>query len=399
LNDGDIIEINYIVSNGDSSNGVNQFSFSGRLTYTRNSQDYTVTSGISLVTTVLAASGGDVIESVESIKRYAPRLYAAQNRALTVNDYESIIPSRIYPEAQSITVFGGEELTPPQYGKVFISIKPKNGDFIPNLIKENIKTKLKKYAVAGIVPEILDLKYLYVEVDSKIYYNTNLAPNSAYVLSIVNTNVTKYAESTELNRYGAKFKYSNFLRIIDQSDRSITSNITTLQIRRDLRISLNNFAEYKIGFGNEFHVKGDRFNIKSSFFRIREYNQDVYFSDAVSKDDPSKGNIFIFTVPNQQSSDYTILKENVGTIDYKNGLIILNPINIIAAKNKDGQSIIEISAIPKSNDVIGKQDLYLQLDISKSNFEMVSDSISSGLDSSASNYTISSSYNNGYLVR
>ena len=122
-----------------------------------------------------------------------------------------MIPTQIYPETESISVFGGEELVPPQYGKVFISIKPRFGDFIPNLIKENIKKKLKKYSVAGIVPELLDLKYLYVEVNSKIYYNTNLAPSATFVSSVVQNNVNRYAESTELNKYGARLKYSKFL--------------------------------------------------------------------------------------------------------------------------------------------------------------------------------------------
>ena len=167
--------------------------------YTRNANTYNVTTGI-------VASGGETIESVESVRKFAPRIYASQNRAVTANDYETLIPSKIYPETESISVFGGEELVPPQYGKVFISIKPRTGDFLPNLVKESIKTKLKKYAVAGIVPEILDLKYLYLEVDSKVYYNTNLAPSSEYVGTLVTQNATAYAESTELNRYGARFK-------------------------------------------------------------------------------------------------------------------------------------------------------------------------------------------------
>ena len=134
-----------------------------------------MTSGVSLLTTDLKSSGGEVIETVDSIKKFAPRIYASQNRAVSASDYETLIPNKIYPETDSISVFGGEEMIPPQYGKVFISIKPRTGDFLPNLIKENIKTKLKKYAVAGIVPEILDLKYLYIEVNSKIYYNSNLS--------------------------------------------------------------------------------------------------------------------------------------------------------------------------------------------------------------------------------
>jgi len=399
LQEGNYIEVSYITTNGDSANGINQFTYSGRLVYTRNSTEYTVTSGVSLLTTGLTASGGESIESVESIKKYAPRIYSSQNRAVTANDYETLIPAKIYPETESISVFGGEELIPPQYGKVFISIKPRSGDFLSNLVKENIKLKLKKYSVAGIVPEILDLKYLYIETDSKVYYNTNLAPSASYVSSVVQSNATKYSESTELNKYGARFKYSKFLKIIDDSHESVTSNITKIQIRRDLRASLNSFAEYSIGFGNEFHINSmSGYNIKSTAFRVSGISQDVYLSD-VPNTDRVTGSIFFFNVPNSSSTTPTILRRNAGVINYKSGIITLNPVIITSAKQKNGQPIIEISATPKSNDVIGLQDLYLQLDISKSNFEMVVDEISSGLDPSASNYIVSSSYTNGNLVR
>ena len=399
LEEGYYIEASYIVTNGDSGNGIGQFSFSGRLTYTRNSTEYVVSSGISLLTTGLPSIGGESIEGVESIKKYAPRIYASQNRALTANDYETLIPAKIYPETESISVFGGEEVVPPQYGKVFISIKPRTGDFLPNLIKENIKMKLKKYAVAGIVPEILDLKYLYLEIDSKVYYNTNLAPNSAYVSSVIQTNANKYAESTELNKYGARFKYSKFLKIIDDSHPSVTSNITTVQMRRDIRVVLNSLAEYSIGFGNEFHIKSmDGYNIKSSAFKVSRILEDVYLSD-IPDTNRKTGSIFLFTVPSASSLNPTILRRGVGKINYTSGIITLNPINITSAKIKDGQSIIEISVTPKSNDVIGLQDLYLQLDINNSIFEMVIDEVSSGLDPSASNYIVTSSYTNGNLVR
>jgi hypothetical protein len=399
LQDGYYVEASYIVTNGDSGNGIGQFSFSGRLTYTRNSIEYAVSSGISLLTTGLSSIGGESIEGVESIKKYAPRIYASQNRALTANDYETLIPAKIYPETESISVFGGEELIPPQYGKVFISIKPRTGDFLPNLIKENIKMKLKKYAVAGIVPEILDLKYLYLEIDSKVYYNTNLTPNSAYVSSIIQANANKYAESNELNKYGARFKYSKFLKIIDDSHASVTSNITKVQMRRDLRAALNTLAEYSIGFGNEFHIKSmDGYNIKSSAFRVSGIQQDVYLSD-IPDTNRKTGSIFLFTVPSTTSLSPTILRRGVGKINYTSGIITLNPINVTSAKIKDGQSIIEISIIPQSNDVIGLQDLYLQLDINKSIFDMVIDEVSSGLDPSASNYIVTSSYTNGNLVR
>ena len=399
LEDNNFISVNYIVTNGDSANGINSFTFSGRITYIRNAQNYTVTSGVSLITTETISSGGEVIESVDSVKKFAPRIYASQNRCLTANDYETLIPSRIYPETESISVFGGEELIPPQYGKVFISIKPKSGDFLPNLTKENIKLKLKKYAVAGIIPEILDLKYLFLEVNSKIYYNTNFAPSAEYVSTVIQNNTNKYAESSEMNKYGARFKYSKFLKVIDDSSDAVTSNITTVNMRRDLRVAVNTWAEYSIGFGNEFHIKSmDGYNIKTSAFKVNGIAGDVYLSD-IPNTNRLTGSIFLFTVPNINSTTPTIVRRNVGTINYKGGVISLNPINIQSGMIRDGQTIIEIGVCPYSNDVVGLQDLYLQLDISSSTFEMVVDEIASGLDPSASNYIVSSSYPNGTLVR
>ena len=399
LEEGNYVTVEYVVSSGDAANGISNFTFAGRLSYIRNAQSYSVTTGVSLLSTDLKSTGGESIETVDSIKKFAPRIYASQNRAVSANDYETLIPAKIYPETESISVFGGEELVPPQYGKVFISIKPRTGDFLPNLIKENIKTRLKKYAVAGIVPEILDLKYLYIEVDSKIYYNSNLAPSGEYVSTLVQQNAESYAESTELNRYGARFKYSKFLKVIDESDAAVTSNITTLQIRRDMRAVLNSFAEYQIGLGNEFYIKNmSGYNIKSTAFRVSGISQDVYLSD-IPNSNRETGSIFFFTLPSVNSTSPTIIRRNVGTINYKSGVITLNPVNIISGKLKDGQTIIELSACPKSNDVIGLQDLYLQLDTSNSNFEMVVDNIASGLDPAASNYTVTSSYHNGNLVR
>ena len=163
LEDGNVVEMTYIVTNGSDGNGINSFTFSGSVSYVRNSVEIFVTNGISLISSALPSSGGESIESVDSIRKFAPQVYATQNRALSANDYETLIPNKIYPETESISVFGGEELVPPQYGKVFISIKPRNGDFVPSIIKQNIKRDLKRYSVAGIVPEILDLKYLFIE--------------------------------------------------------------------------------------------------------------------------------------------------------------------------------------------------------------------------------------------
>ena len=397
LEDGNIVEVSYIISNGSEANGISNLSFSGKCTYTRDNAENTISSGISLINAETPSSGGEEIESVDSVKKFAPQIYATQNRALTSNDYEILIPNKIYPETESISVYGGEELVPPQYGKVFISIKPRTGDFVPNAIKENIKRDLRKYSVAGIVPEILDLKYLYLETDSKVYYNTSLAPNALMVSSTILNNINKLAASAELNKYGARFKYSKFLKVIDQSHESITSNITTVEMRRDLRLAIDQFAEYAIDFGNEFHISSmDGFNIRSSGFRVLDIANDVHLFD-LPNTDKKTGSLGLFSLDAPGSTTPMIERSNVGIVNYITGRITLNPINIVSGKTKDGQQIMEISVVPHSNDVIGLQDLYLQLDTS--NVEMVVDEIASGADPSGSTYTVTSSYTERKIVR
>ena len=396
LEDGNIVEMTYIVTSGSDGNGVNSFTFSGSASYVRNSVEIFVTSGISLISSVLPSSGGESIESVDSVRKYAPQVYATQNRALSASDYEVLIPNKIYPETESISVFGGEELVPPQFGKVFISIKPRNGDFVPSIIKQNIKRDLKRYSVAGIVPEILDLKYLFVETNSKVYFNTNLAPSASFVSTKVQRDLTAYAESSELNQYGARFKYSRFLKVIDSSHESVTSNITTVEMRRDLRLATSEVAEYAIDFGNQFHIKSmNGFNIRSSAFRVLNINTDVYLYD-VPDSTGEKGQVSLFSL-DEGSSTPVIQRRNVGVINYQTGRITLDPINIVSGKTKDNVDIMEISVAPESNDIIGLQDLYLQLD--KSVVEMVVDQISSGQDPSGSTYTVTTSYKNGSIIR
>ena len=397
LSDGNIVEVSYILTNGSEANGISNLSFAGKCTYTRNAVENTITSGISIVTANIPSTGGDEIESVDSVKKFAPQIYSTQNRALTSNDYEILIPNKIYPETESISVYGGEELVPPQYGKVFISIKPRTGDFVPNAIKENIKRDLRKYSVAGIVPEILDLKYLYLETESKVYYNTSLAPNPLMVSSTILNNINKLAASAELNKYGARFKYSKFLKVIDQSHESITSNITTVEMRRDLRLAIDQFAEYAIDFGNEFHISSmDGFNIRSTAFRVLDIGRPVYLYD-LPNTDRNTGSLGLFSLDSPGSTTPLIERSNVGVVNYKTGRITLNPINIVSGKTKDAQQIMEISVVPHSNDVIGLQDLYLQLDTS--NVEMVVDEIASGADPSGSTYTVTSSYTERKIVR
>ena len=388
------IDVSYVITGGESGNGVSDFTFAGRLV---DNNGRVVTDGISLVTTNVASRSGKEIESVESIKKYAPRIYASQNRAVTASDYESIIP-KIYPEAESISVYGGEDLNPPRYGRVFISIKPFNGPFVSSQVKDNIVKLLRKYSVAGIVPEIVDLKYLYVEFDSTIYFNSNLVSSGDAVRTTVSQNITKYADSSELNRYGARFKYSKFLKIIDDSNNSITSNITKIRMRRDLFPLINQFADYEICFGNQFHIK-DRngFNIKSSGFKVNGLSETLYMTD-VPDSNLRTGRIIFFRLASQ--TEVVTVATNAGTINYEKGEILLSPVDFRETiKSKAENPVIEISAVPKSNDVIGLQDLYLQIDINNSILNAVSDEISSGADISGTSYTVTSSYENGNLVR
>ena len=388
------IEVSYITSNGEAANGVSSFSFNGRIIDNNNNL---VSTGISLLSTVNESVGGKEIESVESVKRFAPKIYSTFNRAVTAGDYEALIP-KIYPETESVSVFGGEELTPPQYGKVFITIKPFYGPFVPDSIKNNLKSMLRKYSVAGIVCEIQDLKYLYIEAHINAYYNPSLAANADSVKAVVSNNINTYADSSEMNKYGAKFKYSKFQAVVDNSNDSITSNITKIEIRRDMKPALNSNAEYELCFGNSFYIKNNNgYNIKSSGFNVSSIAETVYLSD-VPNDDGTMGNLFLFTLASRNNP--RIVSTNVGTVDYGKGEILINSINIInTSKKVQNIPIIEISACPESNDVIGLQDLYLQLDVSNSTVDMVADNVESGDNSSGTLYTSTSSYMIGDIAR
>ena len=401
LQEPNYIEINYIQCDGEGGNGISKIRYAGTL---RDNNNNAITSGVSLVTVNEPSYGGSSIESVESIKKYSTQIYSSQNRAVTAGDFEAIVPT-IYPETESISAFGGEELSPPQYGKVFVSIKPTNGVFLSSTIKENIKRQISKYSVAGIVTEIIDLKYLYVETNSNVYYNSNQAPNSSFVSSLVTQNSELYANSTELNKFGARFKYSQFQRIVDESHESITSNITTVDIRRDLQATMNTFTEYEICFGNRFqilnHGHGTHqgqigYNIRSSGFKISGISDTVYLGDSPSGD-LKTGTVFLFKL--NSPTEPVILRRSIGTIDYLKGEIKLNPINIISTDVFRGTNLIEISATPYSNDVIGLQDLYLQLDPFNMKVNMVTDRIASGSDVSGTNYLVSSSYANNLVRR
>ena len=392
------IEVSYITSSGSDANGLQNFTFSGRLI---DNGETSITTGISLVYTDQSSSGGSSIESIESVKKYAPQIYSSQNRAVTASDFEGLVP-RIYAEAESVSAYGGEELTPPRYGEVFISVKPYNGVYLSSAIKENIKNELRKYSCAGIITKILDLKYLYIETESTVYYDTSKVASPNTVKNTVVDNITNYGNSTQLNKFGARFKYSKYIGMIDNSQSAITSNITTVYMRRDMEPVLNTYTEYEICYGNRIHVKSeDGYNIKSSGFKVSGISDMVYFGDLPDKG-LKTGKIFLFKL--NSPTQPVVVKKSVGIIDYVKGEIKLNPINFISTKLTRGVTgqevpLIEISMCPYSNDVIGLQDLYLQLDVGNTKVTMVPDEITSGTNTSGSSYKVTSSYANGSLVR
>lgn len=398
LDNGNVITVTYIVTKGKSANGISLFNFAGKII---DNNGNTISLGISNLTTLNGSLGGDDIESISSIRNYAPRTFAAQNRAVTASDYETIIP-KIFPEAEAVSVFGGEDLDPPQYGKVLITIKPRNYNYISDITKRKIISEIKKYSVAGIIPQIIDLKYVFVEIKSSVYYNANLTNSVSDLKTKIISTLTSFARSSDLNKFGSRLKYSKLLKVIDDVDPSITSNITTIKMRRDLRAALNSFADYEICFGNPFHLKYDKsgkktpFNIKSTSFKVSGINGDVYLSDYPDQGG-TKGTLFLFK--KTSDNDYEIVRNNIGIVDYSKGEIILNILNIVDTEIKIPENIIQIEAIPESNDVIGLQDLFLQIDIDSLNIDMISDTISSGSDTSGYSYIRTTSFSNGPISR
>jgi hypothetical protein len=420
LENNSVITAKYIVTDGERGNGATTFDFQGNFVDSSNVR-VLVPSGTVKVNTIQKASNGGEIEPVASIKYFAPRLYSAQYRAVTSRDYEAIIQS-IYPNAESVAVVGGEELTPPQFGKVQISIKPKNGTYVSDFDKQFILNKIKQYSIAGINQQIVDLKILYVEIDSSVYYNTNQVSNPNDLKTTITSALTEYSRSVDMNRFGGRFKYSKVVQLIDRVDNAITSNITKVRIRRDMKALVNQFAQYELCFGNRFYINPEGFNIKSTGFKVQGFDNDiVYFTDVprtkivigsngkeIIKLDDSKtdanGNV-IYTgdlaaiKPTERGENAVILK-SVGTVDYTNGEIIVNTINITSTVAEN--DVIEVQAFPDSNDVVGLKDLYLSFDISNSEINMVRDVIASGEDISGVTFTrdyYTSSYSNGEIER
>tara|TARA_B100001113_G_scaffold99831_1_gene80597 strand:+ start:2583 stop:4505 length:1923 start_codon:yes stop_codon:yes gene_type:complete len=394
---GYTVTVRYIVTDGKEGNGIgkgNTLSFSGKV-IDENGIPKTLEDSPTIITNEASANGAE-IESVSSIKYYAPKTYSSQYRAVTPRDYEAII-KKIYADTESVAVVGGEEMDPPEFGNVIISIKPKNGFFVSDFNKSRILSQLKQYSVSGINQRIEDLKVLYVEIDSSVYFNENLVSTPESLRAKVLNSLNTYRDSVDLNQFGGRFKYSKVQQVIDATDTAITSNITKVIIRRNLKAATNQFAQYELCYGNRFHVDGLGFNIKSKGFFISGNSKPVYITD--SPDATLRTGVLSLVQINDDGS-FGVVAKSAGTVDYRKGEILLGTLNITGTV--DGTGVVEIQAIPESNDVVGLRELYLDFSVSKSKINMVRDVISSGDEISGTTFIkdfYTSSYLNGQLIR
>ena len=401
LESGAEVVVHYIVTDGSEGNGVSEFAFAGTYEGKKASSNIAIEAQNTVTVQVTQPSrNGSDIESIDSVRYYAPRIYSSQYRAVTARDYESIIKTHIYPNAEIVNVIGGEDLDPPEYGIVTIAIKPKNGLLISGFDKQRILNELKQYSITGINQKIVDIKVLYIELDSSVYYDTSKSSTPLAIKSKIENSLTTFGNSLYSSKRGGRFKYSKAINLIDESDTSITSNITRVIIRRNMNCLINQFAEYELCFGNRFHVNSEGTNIKSTGFRVNGESGFVYFTD-IPNPDKLSGTIAVVKPSIIPGINPRIIVKSAGVVNYVTGEIMISNINIIGTERPN--NIVEIQAYPESNDIIGLKDLYLSLSTSKSKINMIKDVISSGENTTGVLFSTSeyykSSYSNGSLIR
>ena len=382
--DRSTIEVSYIMTNGIEGNDASNFNFSGKLTYLLGGIETSIDDGITSLSTLQASENGDEIESIDNIKYLAPRVYASQYRAVTPNDYSSLIPF-LYPNIDSVSAYGGEELDPPQYGKVFITVKPKNGEILSSITKDSIKNDLKKYTVAGIKQEFIDLKYLFVEYESTVSYDSGFVPDQQQLRSRILSAIESYSKSADINSFGGRLKYSKLVSTIDKVDTGITSNITNIVMKRVMIPEYNVLANYEICYGNQFHADMEGFNVRSSAFKLEGVAGNVYLTD-LPYNDGKTGTVKFFTIVDNAIN---YINENAGIVDYVHGEIILYPTTISSSSVNAG---IEIEVTPESNDIIAKESIYIVLDNTGSTLNLKEDTIVAGANKSGTNYVPPSSF-------
>lgn len=355
LPNGALIEISYLVTSGSASNGVRTFVFSGVLETPAGSTPQ----GTLTVSSTIPSSGGEGIETTKKIKFNAPKSYGTQNRAVTSEDYGAIVRN-IYPATSDVIIFGGEDQVPPQYGKVFIVLKPNDASYITSLTKKEIIKELKKYVVASVEPVIVDPSILYVELTSKIYYNSSIiADTPAQIRDKVIGSVQNYVSVSDIEKFNGKFRYSKLVGVIDDADKSINSNLTSVTMRKDFYPQLNSTFYYEICYQNTFDKDCERPVLSTTGFRVTEYpNFDVYLEDR-------DGKIVLYRL-DALTGEKVVLDKEVGEIDYEKGELKMYDLTIIKGSYFDNR--ISVRVKPLSNDVQALREVYLDVDIANSSF-------------------------------
>ena len=358
LENGEFVEIQYLISNGTAANDVQNFTFSGVLEDDKQNSNWSYT--ISNINPSSKAFGGASIESIDKIKYNAPKLFAAQNRAVTARDYAAIARN-VYPAIADIITYGGEEEEPPQYGKVFIAIKPEGSAYLTSFTKQQIVTKLKPFMVASVTPEIKDPSILYVELTSNIYYDTTVTRlTKEEIRKKVIDSVQLYTAGSSTEKFNGKFRYSKYVGVIDDADRSISSNLTSVMMRKDFYPQINSQSYYEICYQNEFDIDCDEDNVVfSSGFTVQQYpNFTVYMEDR-------DGKVALYRLDSVTGEKITVDPE-IGTVDYVKGEFKIDKLTIIKGTFSDNR--IELRARPRYNDIVAKREVYLDVDIANSKF-------------------------------
>ena len=356
LEDQSTVRVKYIVTSGAEANGIKTFVFAGILEDPLGNSPATF--DISLGSSI-AAVGGEEIESIADIKFAAPRTFGTQNRAVIASDYAAIVRN-IYPAVSDIITFGGEDQDPPEYGKVFISIKPKDSSFLTSLTKSQIVDELKKFSVASVEPVIIDPSILYVELNSKIYYNGNVTDlTQQQIRSIVIGNFQSYVERSDTEKFNGKFRYSKAVAVIDDSAKAINSNLTSVTLRKDFYPQLNSTFYYEICYQNAFDKDCDESVLSTTGFRVTEYPDfDVYLEDR-------DGKIVLYRL-DTITGEKVVLDKEVGDIDYEKGELKMYNLTIIKGSFFDNR--ISVRVKPLSNDIKASREVYLDVDVANSTF-------------------------------
>ncbi|AMO43109.1 baseplate wedge subunit [Cyanophage S-RIM32] len=361
LESGNQVEITYLSTNGPDANGARAFTFNGVLEDPQGNSNYNFNISYSAATDLVEpAVGGAEIESVKKIKFNAPKFYGTQNRAVTAADCASIV-REIYPAIADIITFGGEEDDPPEYGKVKIVVKPSTAPRLSSATKKQIVDGLKPYMVASITPDVVDASVLYVEMTSSIYYNKSKTNQTRdEIRSKVIAGLEQYIASSDTEKFNGKFRYSKFVGVIDDADRSINSNLTTIKMRKDFYPQINSKFYYELCYQNAFDDTCDEdVIVQSTGFKVSEYPlYTVYLEDR-------SGKIVLYRI-DSITGEKIVLNDSVGTVNYTKGEIQLYDLTIIEGSFFDNR--IEVRTIPLSNDIRATREVYLDVDIPKSSF-------------------------------